>query len=189
MNLHRERLRRITPYVLVGAAGLFLLRTAIQIDYQQRVGTLGPDFWPKLILALLLVVCVCEILRILFADSPDPAGGLLEEMVSNTDTVSTGDVPEPAPSRPGLLLAGMAATLAYVALVATTGFALTTAIYLAAFLFIGGYRNHAINAALSIGGSLMLMFIFMKLVYVSLPIGSGPFATITIFLMQIMGIR
>jgi len=95
----------------------------------------------------------------------------------------------PAESHPGLLLAGMAATVGYVALVATTGFALTTAVYLAAFLVIGGYRRRKTIAALSIGGSLLLMFIFMKLVYVSLPIGEGPFAQFTILLMKIMGIR
>ena len=189
MNLHRERLRRITPYALVSVAGLFLLRTAMQIDYQERAGTLGPDFWPKLVIALLLIVCAAEILRILFADNPDAESGILENIAGNAQSDPAETLTEPAASRPGLLIAGMAATLAYVALVATTGFVITTAVYLAAFLTIGGYRKRGTIAALSIGGSLLLMFIFMKLVYVSLPIGSGPFAEVTIFLMKIMGIR
>jgi len=31
--------------------------------------------------------------------------------------------------------------------------------------------------------------LFMKVVYVSLPIGEAPFSAITLFLMQVMGIR
>jgi hypothetical protein len=33
------------------------------------------------------------------------------------------------------------------------------------------------------------MFVFMKIVYVSLPLGQGPFAEITFLLMRLMGIR
>jgi putative tricarboxylic transport membrane protein len=34
-----------------------------------------------------------------------------------------------------------------------------------------------------------MMFFFMRVVYVSLPIGQEPFSAVTIFLMQLMGIR
>ncbi|MBI3068559.1 MAG: tripartite tricarboxylate transporter TctB family protein, partial [Betaproteobacteria bacterium] len=44
-------------------------------------------------------------------------------------------------------------------------------------------------AAVSLLGTLLLMFIFMKLVYVSLPIGVEPFSRVTFLLMQLMGIR
>ncbi|MGA0115136.1 MAG: tripartite tricarboxylate transporter TctB family protein [Burkholderiales bacterium] len=189
MKLHRDRLRRLVPYALAGAPGAFLFRTAMQFDFQRRAETLGPDFWPQLVLVLLLVVCVCEILRIAFANHPDAAGGVLEDIAGGTGTATAEELPEPEPLHPWKLLAGMAATLGYVALVASTGFALTTAAYLAAFLYIGGYRRHRVIAALSVGGALLLMFIFMKLVYVSLPIGSGPFAQFTILLMKLMGIR
>ena len=188
--MFHNRLSRIAPYALVAAAGLFLLYTAINIDYQHRAGTLGPDFWPKLILALLLIVCVGQILYILLADAPDVSGGgVLEQIAGSSGTTDDVEPQLPAESHPGLLLSGMAITVGYVMLVATTGFALTTAAYLAAFLYIGGYRRHRTIAVLSIGGSLLLMFIFMKLVYVSLPLGSGPFSELTILLMKIMGIR
>jgi hypothetical protein len=35
----------------------------------------------------------------------------------------------------------------------------------------------------------VLLFIFMKLVYVSLPIGVAPFSEVTLFLMKLMAIR
>ena len=83
----------------------------------------------------------------------------------------------------------MAATLAYVALVQVLGFFLSTAVYLAVFLVLGGYRRWGVLAATSVLGALVLMFIFMKLVYVSLPIGSAPFSEVTLFLMKMMAIR
>ncbi len=186
---HSSRLRQMAPYILVGAAGAFLFYTATQIEFHRRTGVLGPDFWPKLILALLIIVCVYEIVRIALAKELDAGtAGVLEEITHGVDTAPGPEIPPPQ-NQPLRLLAGMAATLAYVALVATTGFFLTTAVYIAAFLLIGGYRNTRVTVAMSIGGALVLMFIFMKLVYVSLPIGSGLFADLTILLMKLMGIR
>ena len=44
-------------------------------------------------------------------------------------------------------------------------------------------------AAMSLFGALLLMFVFMKLVYVSLPLGEPPFAGVMLTLMDWMGIR
>ncbi len=183
------RLRLLAPYVLVCSIGSFLYYTAMQIDFQRRSGVLGPDFWPKLILGLLIAVCAYEIIRLALAKDLDTGtAGVLEEITHGVDTAPGPETPPPQ-NQPLRLLAGMAATLAYVALVATTGFFLTTAVYIAAFLIIGGYKKRKVIATMSVGGALLLMFIFMKLVYVSLPIGSGPFADLTILLMKLMGIR
>lgn len=188
--IHRIPLRRLAPYLLVGCAGLYLFYVATQFEFHRRAGTLGPDFWPKLILALLLIVCAGEILRILFAKNPDAEiGSVLEDITREADADSGAEAAEPPVSHPWRLLAGMAATLAYVALVGSTGFVLTTAAYIAAFLLIGGYRKTKVILMMSIAGPLLLMFVFMKLVYISLPLGSGPFAQFSILLMGIMGIR
>ncbi len=186
------RLRRLAPYALVCTGGVFLFQVAAQFDFHRRAGTLGPDFWPKLVLGLLIIVCAWKIARIALAQTPrDKSTGVMEEITLGINTIPAAEEAEmPQPhNHPWRLLAGMATTLAYVALIATTGFFLSTAIYLAAFLAIGGYRNIKNIAVLGAGGALLLMFIFMKLVYVSLPIGSGPFAQITILLMKLMGIR
>lgn len=189
-SIHRIPLRRLAPYVLVGCAGLYLFHVATQFEFHRRAETLGPDFWPKLILALLLIVCAGEILRIIFAKNPDAEiGSVLEDITREADADSDAEPAEPAASHPWRLLAGMAVTLAYVAFVGSTGFVLTTAAYLAAFLLIGGYRKTKVIVMMSIGGPLLLMFVFMKLVYISLPLGSGPFAQFSILLMGIMGIR
>jgi hypothetical protein len=44
-------------------------------------------------------------------------------------------------------------------------------------------------AVVSILGTLILMFLFMKVVYVSLPLGTGIFETISVKLIGLLGIR
>ena len=43
--------------------------------------------------------------------------------------------------------------------------------------------------ATSLVGSLLFMFMFMKVVYVSLPLGHEPFSQVSFLLMRLMGIR
>jgi len=185
------RLARSLPYVIVGAAAGYLYYAAAQFEFHHRTGTLGPDFWPQAILALLIVTCVYEIARRLFSGTADhEVGGVLEEIVEES-AEKHADMGAAAAieSHPWLLLAGMALTALYVSLVHKLGFFLATTVYLALFIVLGGYRKWGVIAAVSLLGTLLLLFFFMKVVYVSLPIGEAPFSAITLFLMQVMGIR
>jgi putative tricarboxylic transport membrane protein len=185
-----SRLPRILPYALVGAAAGYLYYVAANIQYHARAGTLGPDFWPKAILILTLVVCACEIARIVFVgDAAQRAGGVLEDLVEKGTDAAAGTAETPVESHPALLLAGMGATLAYVAAAQRLGFFLATIAYLVVFMWLGGYRRWGVIATVSVAGTLVLLFIFMKLVYVSLPIGVAPFSEVTLLLMKLMGIR
>ncbi|OGA45212.1 MAG: hypothetical protein A3G24_15015 [Betaproteobacteria bacterium RIFCSPLOWO2_12_FULL_62_13] len=186
------RLIRALPYATVGAAAGYLYYVASAFQFHARAGTLGPDFWPEAILALTIAACVYEVVKIVvFGARAGEVGGVLEEMVEESAEKKTDAGPGSAPgeSHPWLLALGMGATILYVLAVPVLGFFLATTIYLAAFMVIGGYRRWRVIAAVSLIGTLLLLFIFMKLVYVSLPIGQEPFAQVTFFLMQVMGIR
>ncbi len=41
----------------------------------------------------------------------------------------------------------------------------------------------------ALGGALVFMFVFMRIVYLSLPIGEPPFAAVSLGPMQALGIR
>jgi putative tricarboxylic transport membrane protein len=56
-------------------------------------------------------------------------------------------------------------------------------------MLVGRYRRVAVVLATSLIGSLVFMFVFMKIVYVSLPLGQAPFSEISFLLMRLMGIR
>jgi putative tricarboxylic transport membrane protein len=184
------RLPRILPYALVGAAAGYLYYVAANIQYHARAGTLGPDFWPKAILILTLVVCACEIARIVFAgDAAQRTGGVLEDLVEKGTEAAAGTAETPVESHPALLLAGMGATLAYVAAAQRLGFFLATIAYLVVFMWLGGYRRWGVIATVSVAGTLVLLFIFMKLVYVSLPTGVALFSAVTRLRMKVLGSR
>jgi len=102
-----------------------------------------------------------------------------------------GEIAEaaPEPRYPRLIVGGIVLTVAYVVLIERLGFFLCTFAYLAAFAWIGRYRRPLVVLASSLIGSLLFMFVFMKVVYVSLPLGQEPFSQVTFLLMRLMGIR
>lgn len=176
----RSRFLRALPYAVLAAAAGYLYYVAAGFEFHRRVGTLGPDVWPKALLALLIATCLWRTATVLLSKGgadPDAPEGAVAGPAAPTET------------HRWLVAGGIALTSAYVALIETLGFFLATVAYLAAFVATGGYRRWGVVAAVSLGGTLLLLFFFMKVVYVSLPAGAGPFAQVTYLLMQLMGIR
>jgi putative tricarboxylic transport membrane protein len=54
---------------------------------------------------------------------------------------------------------------------------------------IGGFKRPAITLAIGFTGALLFMVLFMRLIFVALPIGTGPFATLSIAVMRILGVH
>jgi putative tricarboxylic transport membrane protein len=178
------------PYAIVGGLAAYLFYAATQIDFHRRAGTLGPDAWPKLVVGLMLAVCLYEVVRqLLSRERRRGAAGVLQEMVEQSKAKHGEPAEAALPGNPLLLLGGIALTALYVWVIQRLGFVLATAPYLVAFIALGGYRRWGINLAVSGVGTLVMMFFFMKVVYISLPVGQEPFAQVTFALMRLMGIR
>ncbi|HSO05831.1 MAG TPA: tripartite tricarboxylate transporter TctB family protein [Pelomicrobium sp.] len=178
-----ERLKRALPYAVLLAVAGYLWYAAGRIEYFAPAGRIGPDAWPRIIILLLALTCAYGVVQALRGRTrPAQADAIVD--------ASAGDeAQEPEEKHPLLLLLGIGATIAYVASVKTLGFFIATVIYLFAFMVIGRYRNWLVITIMSLGGSLLLVFFFMKVVYVSLPIGEEPFSAVTLFLMKVMGIK
>lgn len=177
----RLRVQGITPYVIVLAICGYLFYLAMGIQYNGPPGRIGPDFWPKAILLLAIATCGYEIVRrvVITRDARRHA--------AHAAPAEDGGAPPPA--YPRLLLGGIALTVAYLLLIERIGFFLCTFLYLAGFMLIGRYRRTGVVLATSFIGALVFMFVFMKVVYVSLPIGQGPFTQVSLLLMKLMAIR
>jgi putative tricarboxylic transport membrane protein len=177
------------PYVIVLAIVSFLYFRATQIDFVAPGARIGPDVWPKAILVLAAVACLYEIAKnLLFGQWVRDMTGVLGSVLKDVPGQDVPDEPEFA-AYPHLLWTGIAMTVLYVVLIEKLGFFLCTVIYMALFMWVGRYRRLGVILATSLIGSLAFMFMFMKVVYVSLPLGIEPFAQVSFALMRLMGIR
>ena len=183
------RIVTILPYVVVLAIVSFLYVLVGRIDFVAPGGRIGPNFWPKVILWMAMATCLYEIVKTLFfGRSQGNLDGVLGSVLKETP-VEADSVGKTEDTYPLLLWSGIAMTVLYVVLIETLGFFLCTFVYLAAFMWVGRYRRPGVILATSLIGSLTFMFIFMKVVYVSLPLGKEPFAQVTFLLMRLMAIR
>ena len=183
-------MRKIAPYVIVLAITICLYFFARRIDFAAPGERIGPDFWPKAILLLAMATCAYEIIKnLFFTKTGQELAGVLESIIEEAPVEAAAAPPPVGKTYPNLLLIGMAMTIAYVALIETLGFFLCTFLDLAGFMLAGRYRRIGVVLVTSLTGSLIFMFVFMKIVYVSLPLGREPWAQISFLLMRLMGIR
>jgi putative tricarboxylic transport membrane protein len=178
------KLASLSPYVALCAAAAWLYRDAGAFTAAARPGQLGPDFWPRAVLVLLIVVCVCEIVRRVLFER------LARDDVPSAPAPGGVDAPDASDGRFAWCLAGgIALTIAYVLALDWLGFFVATALYLALFMLVGRYRRMRVILSASVLGSLAFVFVFMKIVYVSLPLGRGPFKTLSVWLLALLGVR
>jgi putative tricarboxylic transport membrane protein len=176
-----EKAKRIIPYVIILLVSLYFYHLAGQFRFSARPGNLGPDFWPKLLLGLTMAACLYEIIKTAFFLRSVPAKEAAEDQ--------PGKAAAKKKTYPGLLVVGIAMTVAYAYFVTTLGFIICTFLYFVLFMIVGRYRKIWAILANSVIGTLVLVVIFMKIVYVSLPLGHEPFASVTLFVLKLLGIK
>jgi putative tricarboxylic transport membrane protein len=190
-----DRLKTQLPYVVVLLVAGYLFYLATQFNFSAPRGRIGPDVWPKAILGLAMLTCVYEIVKnLLFRDKREEIRGVLDTIVEEApEGKAPVDEEAPLPARrsafPHLLIAGIAMTIAYAVLVETLGFFVCTVLFLVGFTWVGRYRRPGVVVTASVLGALAFAFVFVKIVYVSLPLGVGPFKLVSTQLMQLLGVR
>jgi hypothetical protein len=172
---------RTLPYVigLAVAAGLFIYLG--HIDYTPRAGHLGPETWPRAAVALMAAACLFEIVRIGLRgkSAGETAPGELE---------ATGEVASGEPKFPLLLVGGILLVMLYAVALPVLGFAITSFLFLAAFIYLGRYRRHAVIWAFSSAMTVLMGVLFLRVAYVSLPRGIPPFDRISDLFLLIPGV-
>jgi hypothetical protein len=163
--------RSIAPYVIGLAFAVTLYIYAGTISYTHRGHELGPDAWPRLAILLMGGSCLFELSRRLIAGNKD-ATGILEAFDREPEE-------EPQPVYPRMLIAGIVLMAVYAVAVPVLGFILGTFLFLAAFMYIGGYRAHRVVWGASALVTILCGILFLRVAYVSLPRGIEPFAQAT----------
>ena len=191
----KERLRLALPHtVLLLIAGLLYYATSL-IDTSSAGGTrIGPDFWPKVIIGAMAALCIYEIGKRLIAGNTRDAAGLIAGLQSAPLEIEGGPTTAEAPMTTDAqpdhrsLAAGLALIVAFVFSVAYVGFFVGTALFLALFSWIGGYRRAMPVVLVSVIGAFVLLMIFMRIAYISLPLGVGPFQQLSVLLLRLIGV-
>ncbi len=117
---------------------------------------LGPGWWPRLLLAAMAVLSAGLFVgRLRWLRR----GGERQE-----ETVATGR-----------LLGLTAACFGYAVLMPYLGFLVSTPLFLLAVLLLFGTPRGRVLALLPLGITVLLLVIFVKVLYISLPRGVGPF--------------
>ncbi len=176
------RLQAALPYLVVLATGLFLYYEADRFEFEQVSGRIGPGAWPKLILALMLATALWGVVAgVLRGGTPTPG--------EDAEADEAEALVRPPEIHPYRVWAAVAATLAYLALLPLLGFFLATIVYSFTLMWLGHFRRPLAAALLSAGIGLFFMFVFMRVVYVALPLGVAPFDKVSYALMAAMGVH
>jgi len=181
-----KTLRHVLAHALLLLASIYLYRVAAAITSNAGPGRIGPEFWPKAILVAMGLLCAWEIVKRLVLRSRSEARGLVGAL--DRPQGAEGAAGAETPFRPGMLAAGIALVFGYVLAVPWLGFFVATAVFLAAFPWCGGLRRPALTATLGVAGSLVLVVMFMRVAYISLPLGEGPFRALSLALLAAIGV-
>jgi putative tricarboxylic transport membrane protein len=171
-------------------AGSYLCFKTFSFDSPSPEGQIGPEFWPRAICIFMLIVCVTKILHLCVASAAADSAAEAPQTWVAAAAVEGLAASHPGPRNGRFdVWVGIGITALYLLAFPMLGYFLSTFLYMLAFIYLGRYRK--IGKILLVGaiGSLVFMFIFMKVVYISLPLGVEPFSRVSVFLLDLMHIR
>jgi putative tricarboxylic transport membrane protein len=167
-------LPRLKGILLIFFLSVYFYVLAGKIEGVPTPGQLGPAFWPKATLILLMIGCGIKALEIFFS-----LGKEAEQ--------DKGEAPSPAVNHIKLFTMIALVILAVVAM-DEIGFLLANLLFLIFFMRVAGMRKKMSLLLTSILGTILLLYLFVKVVYLPLPKGHWFFEDLTIFIYRILRI-
>ncbi|MGQ9368185.1 tripartite tricarboxylate transporter TctB family protein [Azospirillum sp. ST 5-10] len=170
-------LRRVAAPVGLIAAMLVLPRY-IFTDPAMADGlpaAVGPDGWPRALIIGVLLCSAAWILRELWmAARVRPAAAAPEEAAEPYDHV--------------MAWTGMGIVVVYTAAIPALGFPVATLLFLGAWCVLGGVRRPLTVGLVGVLGTVVLLYVFVRLAHMPLDRGAGVFDGVTIALYRAIGI-
>jgi putative tricarboxylic transport membrane protein len=172
-------LRELAPEVvfLLGAAYLFV--AAGDFAGRRQPGELGPGFWPRVAALGLAVTLLVRIVQTVRAHRRP-----VVRVVRDFDDVDG----EPETVYWRSVAIAIALAVGYVWATMFVGFLFATMAFLAAFAWLGGQRRWY-TPLVAVVGALVLAYVFVGVVYVSVPTGVGVFDALTVAIYRLLGIQ
>jgi len=167
-------IKSLTGPILIFLLGVFFFVLAGRLDENPVEGQLGAFFWPRAILILLMFSCGFKVLESFKGFGKGVA--------------DTGLEAPPTQANMGKLVAMIVMLLAAVVSMEMIGFPLCNFLFLLLFMRIAGLKKKVHLLVISVLGTILLLYIFVKIVYLPLPKGQWFFTDFTIFLYRVLHI-
>ncbi len=168
----RSLLLSILPEVMLLAAAAYLFVVALGFKQVGPADQIGPGFWPQV---LCVGIGIGALVRV-------------GQKLRSRERWVVGDAASEADElRMPRVALGIALVVGYVVGMLFLGYILATALFLIAFIYLGGQRKWYV-VPLGIASSLLFAYVFLKVVYIALPSGVGIFDQLTVLLYELLGV-
>ena len=168
----RSLLLSVLPEVVLLAATMYLFVVALGFKQVGPSDQIGPGFWPQM---LCVGIGIGALVR-------------LGQKLRSPESRVIGDAASEAGElRMPRVALGVALVVGYVVGMLFLGYILATALFLIAFIYLGGQRKWYV-VPLGIASSLLFAYVFLKVVYIALPSGVGIFDQLTVLLYELLGV-
>ncbi len=174
-----ELTRELVPEIAILLVAMYLYYVAGNFEFQGEAGQLGPGFWPRMAAIGLIVAVLVRMVQTV-RDRNRPIVHVVTEFDEYQEEEAELSWPR--------LWIGLGLAVGYVVATMFIGYLLATALFLGAFIWIGGQRTKWVPLV-AILGALVFSYVFIGVVYVSLPTGVGIFDTITVAIYGLLGIQ
>jgi putative tricarboxylic transport membrane protein len=165
--------KSLTGPTLIVLAAIYFYFLAGKIDAPPGPDHLGAAFWPKMILIFLMISCVMK------------GGEILRARRKAESRAAEAGPAEIETLKLGIMIVMIIAAVYFMDLL---GFPLANFLFLLFFMRTAGLRKKIPLLATSILGTILLLYIFVKVVYLPLPKGDWLFNDMTIFLYRVLRI-
>ena len=172
-------LREVVPEVVFLLGAIYLFVVAGDFSGRKQAGELGPAFWPRIAaigLAITLLVRIVQAIR----EHRRP----VVRVVSEFDDIDS----EPATMHWRSIAVAFGLAFGYVWATMFVGYLFATILFLGAFAWLGGQR-HWLTPVVAVVGGFVLTYVFVGVVYVSVPTGVGVFDAVTVAIYRLLGIQ
>lgn len=162
-----DLLKRPLAIFLFGVVVFFYADRSIDLP---PPGQLGGAFWPKMCAVGLAVAALLQALEAIRSQGRPQEGAACKEMDNRK-------------------LAWMILLIVLVVpAVVVFGFAIATALFIYIFLRLAGARGRWLPPLIALGGTVFLLYLFVKIVYLPLPKGEWFFENLTLALYRVLWI-
>jgi hypothetical protein len=171
--------RELLPEIGILLVAVYLFYVAGTFEYQQEEGALGPGFWPRTAaIGLIAAVLVRMVQTVRERARP----------IVRVGTEFDEYAEEHYPLSWIRFAIGLGLAVGYVIATMFLGYLFSTAIFLFLFIWLGGQR-HKWVPVVAVVGALVFTYVFIGVVYVSLPTGVGIFDAATVAIYNLLGIQ